>query len=1517
MTTIQELVAIAGQIGLEGQELRDFVREQQATARAEREAEREEKAKERQKEENERAKERQKEENERAAQKEENERQFELEKLKLTCEMRKIEVQAMSEGSIDGTHSADVVDEDDNTGQGGLPAPRGREARGPKMTPFDERDDMGSYIHRFERYAVLQKWKKDDWAVYLAALLKGRALDVYARLAPSQASDYEVLKQALLRRYALTEEGYKQKFYDSKPEKGESPQQFIVRLEDYFLRWIELAKVDQTFDDVKELLVRERYLATCPKTLELFLRERAVTSLEELGKIAEQYEDAHGGLDVSRKERKSSPFRKHTESKKPEVKASGSPKRDKPRCFVCNRVGHRARDCFQRAKVGAMQQVEPRRGTWNWSSNRGRGRGFHQPFQGPRQGQTDSQSAEGTTGPAIYCRSHGKALCTECFVDKPMVHTCNAMLSERVRMKCGCELPVVADACMIAEKVKDNMPVMDGQLDGRKVRVLRDSGCSTVVVRRELVPDDKLTGKTSTCVMIDGTLRSFPTARIDIDTPYLSGNVEAVCMKRPLYDVIVGNVEGVHEAASCESVCEDRVSEEIEAVQEVEEVQAVVTRAQSQKEQKTKLLKVAESIDGNVSTEEISKLQRQDETLQKWFEEAERDLKEDSPMREVRFEVKNGLLWRKKESEKRVTTQLVVPVPLREKVMKLAHDSIMSGHQGVKKTSERVTVHFFWPGVHGDVTRYCRSCDICQRTVSKGRVPVTPLGKMPLIEVPFKRVAIDLVGPIAPVTDRGNRYILTMVDYATRYPEATALKCIDAETVAEALVTMFTRVGIPQEILSDQGSQFLSGVMKEVSRLLSMNQLVTTPYHPMCNGLVERFNGTLKMMLKRMCAERPKDWDRYLPALLFAYREVPQESLGFSPFEMLYGRTVRGPMAILKEVWTKESAEPEVKLTYQYVLELQERLQETCEVAKQELMKAQGKQKKHFDVKSRERKFKEGDKVLLLLPTDGNKLLMQWKGPFQIVECRNDNNYRIQLEGRVKMFHANMLKRYVERKQEGSVEVLGAAVIEEGGDIDGCEMVRLVGEQKETWKDVNVNPQLSGDQRKDVNDLLEEFEDIFTDVPKVTNLGEHKVELTSTDPIRSKAYPLPYAMREAVDKELDSMLASGIIEPSTAPYASPIVVVKKHDGSSRICIDYRKLNNVTIFDPEPMPQMQDIFAELSGCQYFSKFDFCKGYWQVPMRNEDKDVTTFVTHRGLFRFKVMPFGLVNAPATFSRIMRKLLEGLRQIKNYLDDVLDYTKDWSGHLQNLRQFFLRVREANLACKPSKCFVGFTELVFLGHMIGQRGVFPSEDLVDKVRKATRPTTKKQLRSFLGLVGYYRAFVPNFAAIAVPLTDLTKKGCPNELVWTDIHENAFVALKQCVCQPPVLRLPNVNKPFILQTDASSEGIGAILLQEEGSVKHPVAFASKKLLPREKNYSTIEREALAIVWGVQKFENYLMGVHFYLETDHHPLQYLHQARFQNSRIMRWSLILQSYRFTVRAIKGSENVGADFLSRFAE
>ena len=225
-----------------------------------------------------------------------------------------------------------------------------------------------------------------------------------------------------------------------------------------------------------------------------------------------------------------------------------------------------------------------------------------------------------------------------------------------------------------------------------------------------------------------------------------------------------------------------------------------------------------------------------------------------------------------------------------------------------------------------------------------------------------------------------------MVDYATRYPEAVPLKNIETETVAEALLDMYSRLGIPEEVLSNLGTQFVSKCMEEVSRLLSMKRLTTTPYHPICNGLVERFNGILKKMLRRLSNEQPRQWHGFVNPLLFAHREAPQEATGFSPFELLYGRTVRGPVQILKELWIGETDGTEVKTSYQYVFELRERLDNTMKIAQEELLKSWKKNKTLYDRRAKRREFQEGDKVLLLLPTDTNKLLMQWKGPYENVE---------------------------------------------------------------------------------------------------------------------------------------------------------------------------------------------------------------------------------------------------------------------------------------------------------------------------------------------------------------------------------------------------------------------------------------------------------------------------------------------------------------------------------------------------
>ena len=531
----------------------------------------------------------------------------------------------------------------------------------------------------------------------------------------------------------------------------------------------------------------------------------------------------------------------------------------------------------------------------------------------------------------------------------------------------------------------------------------------------------------------------------------------------------------------------------------------------------------------------------------------------------------------------------MVPEPLRERVMDVAHSSIMGAHVGVQKTMDKITSNFYWPGIHGDVTRFCRSCDICQRTIQKGKVPKVPLELMPLIDTPFKRVAVDLIGPIHPPSEQGHRYILTLVDYATRYPDAAPLKSISTEAVAEALVDMYSRLGVPEEILSDLGTQFVSECMQEVSRLLSIKQLSTTPYHPMCNGLVEKFNGSLKSMLKKLCSEQPKQWHRYINALLFAYREVPQGSTGFSPFELLFGRTVRGPMMILKQLWTEEVEDPEVKTSYAYVFDLRERLEDTVKLAREELKKSQVRYQRYYNRKAKSRSFKVGSKVLLLLPTDKNKLLLQWKGPFVVESVVGVNDYGIRVGDKVKTFHANMLKEYVDRQmievkeqddergvQGCSVlQVVATAVIERSESgleeaVDDENLLELgTVHSKETVGDVTFGQQLNREQKGQLQEVVKKYERIFTDVPGHANIIEHEVKLTSDEPVRSKPYTIPYNARESLKRDIRDMERMGVIRESKSPYSCPVVIVRKKDGTNRVCVDFRKLNRITEFDPPP------------------------------------------------------------------------------------------------------------------------------------------------------------------------------------------------------------------------------------------------------------------------------------------------------------------------------------------------------------
>ena len=1070
--------------------------------------------------------------------------------------------------------------------------------------------------------------------------------------------------------------------------------------------------------------------------------------------------------------------------------------------------------------------------------------------------------------------------------------------------------PVLQASVKIVQgRGSDGETLCEGKVNGNVTVVLRDTGADLSIVDPKFVDE---TAQPLRTVVVRGLYvrQDRPVHHVTIDTPYWTGTIEAAVV--PLDGLGCGFILGNRVCTVDGRKVAMRLPGQVPTPSEPLKV-AVTTRAQSKRETDgDRPLRVTDAGLGGI---DFYAAQTKDRSLDKFFKMADAGKQYASGQKgTVRFTTKAGYLYREYETPEGKYRQLVVPTSLRENLLRLAHDTPMAGHLGTKKTLDRLWRHFYWPGICSTVRRWCASCERCQKTEPRGRTQKVPLGRMPLVEEPFRRVAADLIGPIEPASDRKHRFILVVVDFATRYPEAVPLKSIDTTTVAEALWTMWTRVGIPQEILTDNGGQFVSGTMDEVNRLLCLKGLRTTPFHAQCNGLCERYNGTLKQMLRRLCGDRPRDWDRYIPALLFAYREVPTESLGYSPFELLYGHSVRGPMQVLRELWTSNTMPEDVRTPSEYVLNLRERISDVCEIATENLAAARDRYAGTFNKKTKNRQFEVGTRVLLLLPTKHNKLEMEWRGPYPVVERVGAYDYRIDVDGKIRMYHANMLKAYVERE---ALRV-GVAVVVDDPD-EGEEVPTFPVEGKETFTDVHIDSLLETEQKKDLEGICQSFRKTLTDLPGLTDIAEFTIEMSDSKPVFVRPYPVPYSQVDTVKKEVDTMLKLGVIERASSPYNSPIVLVKKPDDTYRFCTDFRRCNAKVVFDGEPLPDPELLFAKVAKARYFSKIDLSKGYWQVPIRPEDKPKTAFSTPQGQFQWTVMPFGVSTAVAVFSRMMRRLLEPLERddIHNFMDDCLVATETWEEHVEALKVLFGRLQEVNLTARPSKCFLGFRELNYLGHRVGHGCVWPEPDKVDQMRNARRPETKKELRSTLGTFGYYRKFIPSFSSIALPLTERTKKNMPTKIEWTEDCERAFQTLKERLCSSPILKLPDVSQPFVLRTDADGKQVGATLFQEHEGELFPCAYASKKLNPAEKNYATVERECLAIVWGIRKFESFLYGRKFTLDTDHSSLRYLHSAKLANSRLMRWALLLQAFQFHVRSIPGSENLCADYLSRFGE
>ncbi|XP_041102688.1 uncharacterized protein LOC121313985 [Polyodon spathula] len=415
--------------------------------------------------------------------------------------------------------------------------------------------------------------------------------------------------------------------------------------------------------------------------------------------------------------------------------------------------------------------------------------------------------------------------------------------------------------------------------------------------------------------------------------------------------------------------------------------------------------------------------------------------------------------------------------------------------------------------------------------------------------------------------------------------------------------------------------------------------------------------------------------------------------------------------------------------------------------------------------------------------------------------------------------------------------------------------------------------------------------------------------------VRQRPYRIPESRRGVMRREVASMLELGVVQPSQSEWCSPVVMVPKKDGSTRFCVDFRKVNAISKFDAYPMPRVDELLDRLGKARFLSTLDLTKGYWQIPLTPSSKEKTAFATPDGLFHFKTMPFGLHGAPATFQRLMDKVLCPHHQYAAaYIDDVVIFSSTWKEHLDRLAAVLQSLREAGLTVNLGKCAFGKQETQYLGFSMGNGRVKPVASKVQALVDTPVPRTKAQVRSLLGLAGYYRRFIPEFSTIVSPLIDLTKKSAPNTVKWSDECQEAFDMIKRILCQAPALVSPDFDREFILQTDASDVGLGAVLSQEIDGVEHPVLYISRKMAQRERNYSVIEKECLAIKWAMNSLRYYLLGRSFTLVTDHAPLKWLNTMRDTNARITRWSLALQPFNFTVKHRSGKEHQNADFFSR---
>ena len=897
--------------------------------------------------------------------------------------------------------------------------------------------------------------------------------------------------------------------------------------------------------------------------------------------------------------------------------------------------------------------------------------------------------------------------------------------------------------------------------------------------------------------------------------------------------------------------------------------------------------------------------------------------------------VRDGILYRLERILGQEFEQLCLPSGRRTEAIKLAHETF-GGHLAAKKTKARLKLSFTWPTIASDVQRACETCDTCQkrrRVTVYDRVPIAPV---PRDDQVFHTFVMDCLGPLAPNQNVKYNYALVLCDSCSRYPVAFALTSLSSKNVCNALLQMFQTVGVPGCIQSDCASNFSSELTRTFLSMLGCTPRFNVPGRPQQTGLCERLIGTLKSMIAKVAMDHPRSWHKHLPSLLWALRETPNETLGVPPWVMVYGRLPRGPLAILKENWSGQRDLPLNlgKSTVEYLRDLRKDLELVHGYANSHAEHAQQRYISRYNLRAREKTFTPGQRVLVLAPdTTKSKVFSKWQGPAVIVEKRSGHSYIVELNGAKKHMHADKLREYKVSINQVTCNMCAsydanqcAIVYEDDTDFGDLEVVPPVQKQREIIPSQEIDQtklfHLTETQRNELLALLDRYADSFSETPGFCDVVEHEIHVTSDfKPKRLKAYRVPENLKPQVDQQIREMLESGIIRPSKSEMASPVVCVLKGKGGRdgvRLAIDYRYLNKYCTGDAYPMPDIGEIMQRVGKCNWISLCDIKSAYWNIPVKQEHQWLTAFVWNDGLYEFTRAPFGQKSSGHAFVRAIKQILRPLKEFADsYIDDTSVFSYSFPGHLEHLEKFLQAIRASGLKLNLKKCVFAQRSIPFLGQIVGSGVRKPDPEKIAAVQYMKSPKTKREVRQVMGFFSYFREYIPKFAELAKPITDLTSKRVSDKIPWGEKQEQAFKALKQALCDATErsLQIVDCSKPYILHVDASDVAVSGILLQsDDNGNERPVAFISAKLTDSQRSWSTVERESYAAIWALNKFRNWIFARPVVLFSDHNPLTYITESAPKSPKLMRWALALQQYDVTFRYKTGKSNVAADCLSR---